>query len=214
MRVAIAGGHGQIALRLTRLLHDRGDEVTSLVRNEDHFDDVWEAGGEPVLCDLESASAGKVVQALDSVDAIVFAAGAGPGSGSARKETMDFGGAVKLIDAAKINGIDRYVMVSSTGANANAEGDDTFAAYLRAKGKADDALIASGLDYTVIRPTGLTDDPGDGLVHIAERVKRGKVPRDDVAAVIAAALQEPATSGRVFGVADGDQPIDEAIRSL
>ena len=214
MKVGIAGGHGQIALRLTRLLQARGDEVVSLVRNEDHFDDVRAAGGEPVLCDLESASAGKVVQALGSLDSIVFAAGAGPGSGSARKETMDFRGAVKLIDAAKIIGIARYVMVSSTGANANAQGGDTFAVYLRAKGQADEALIASGLDYTVVRPTGLTNDPGDGRVHIADRVRRGKVPRDDVAAVIAAALHEPATIGKVFEVADGDQPIDDALLSL
>ena len=105
MQVAIAGGHGQIALRLTRLLRDRGDTIRSFIRNPDHSDDVRDAGGEPVVCDLESSGDDEVVEALGSCDAVVFAAGAGPGSGPERKETMDYGGAVKLIRAAKANGI-------------------------------------------------------------------------------------------------------------
>jgi nucleoside-diphosphate-sugar epimerase len=214
MKVVIAGGHGKIALRLTRLLNERGDTVRSIIRKPEQVDDIRDAGAEPVLCDLESAGTDEVSEAVGAADAVVFAAGAGPGSGSARKETMDYGGAVKLMGAARTNGIGRYVMISSVGANASATGDDTFSVYLRAKGRADEELVKSGLDYTVVRPTGLTDDAGDGRVRVGDRVGRGRVPRDDVAAVIAAALREPATVGKVFEVTDGDQPIEEALRSL
>jgi nucleoside-diphosphate-sugar epimerase len=214
MEVVIAGGHGKIALRLARLLNERGDTVRSIIRKPEQVDDVRDAGAEPVLCDLESADADEVSEAVGPADAVVFSAGAGPGSGSARKETMDYGGAVKLMEAARTNGIRRYVMVSSVGANASASGNDTFSVYLRAKGRADEELVKSGLDFTVVRPTGLTDDPGDGRVRIGDRVGRGRVPRDDVAAVIAGALREPATVGKVFEVTDGDQPLEQALRSL
>jgi uncharacterized protein YbjT (DUF2867 family) len=214
MRVTIAGGHGQIALRLARLLGKQGDEVRSLIRNPDHADDVRAAGAEPVVCDLEAASEDEVAEAVGSIDAVVFAAGAGPGSGPERKETMDYGGAVKLIAAAKRNGIRRYVMVGSMGADPDAEGDDTFAAYLRAKGRADAELEASGLDYTIVRPGRLTNDPGSGRVRVGERVGRAEVSRDDVAAVLAAVLHEPATIGRAFEVVAGDVAIEEALAQL
>jgi uncharacterized protein YbjT (DUF2867 family) len=211
VRVAIAGGHGKIALRLTRLLSERGDEVRSLIRNADHSDDVRAAGGEPVVCDLEAAGEDEVATAVGPADAVVFAAGAGPGSGSDRKWSMDHGGAVKLIAAAKTNGIERYLIISSMGANPDAEGDDTFAVYLRAKGRADADLAASGLDYTIVRPGRLTDEPGTGRVRIGERVGRGEIPRDDVAAVLVAILDDPATAGRVLEVVSGDDPIEEAL---
>jgi uncharacterized protein YbjT (DUF2867 family) len=213
MRVAIAGGHGQIALRLARLLSDRGEEVRSLVRNPDHGADVRDAGAEPVVCDLEHASEDELVRAIEGSDAVVFAAGAGPGSGPARKETMDYGGAVKLIAAARAAGIRRYLMISSMGADPNAEGEG-FAVYLRAKGRADAELAASGLDHTIVRPGRLTDDPGTGRVQLGERVERSDVPRDDVAAVLAACLDEPRTIGRTFGLVAGEVPVDEAVRSL
>ena len=159
MRVAIAGGHGQIALRLAKIMSERGDEVVALIRNPDHADEVKRAGAEPAVVDLEHASEDEVASAISGSDAVVFAAGAGPGSGAERKETMDYGGAVKLIAAAQQAGVGRYVIVSSMGANPNATGDDTFSIYLRATGRADDAVRASGLDATVIRPGGLTTTP-------------------------------------------------------
>jgi uncharacterized protein YbjT (DUF2867 family) len=167
-----------------------------------------------VVCDLEEASEDEVAEAVDGVDAVVFAAGAGPGSGTDRKWTMDYGGAAKLIAAAKARGIDRYVMVSSMGANPEAVGDDTFAAYLRAKGKADAELVGSGLDYTIVRPTRLTDDAGAGRVDVGAAVGRGQVTRDDVAAVLAVTLRAPNTVGKLFEVREGDTPIEEAIASL
>ena len=127
---------------------------------------------------------------------------------------MDYGGAVKLIAAAQARGISRYVIVSSQGADANAEGDDTFAVYLQAKGKADEELRDSGLDYTIVRPTGLTDEPGTGTVEIAEQVERGQISRDDVAAVLVAVLDEPGTIGKTFALGPGDVPIEDAVAQL
>ena len=214
MRVAIAGGHGQIALRLAKVLSQRGDEAVALIRNPDHAEDVREAGAEPVVADLEHASEGDVAQAIAGSDAVVFAAGAGPGSGPARKDTMDYGGAVKLIAAAKQAGVPRYVIVSSMGANPDAPADDTFSVYLRAKGRADDAVRASGLDWTVVRPGGLTNDAGTGRVNLGENAPRGQFARDDVAAVLAAVLDSPSTIGRTVDLIGGDTPITEAVAAI
>jgi nucleoside-diphosphate-sugar epimerase len=214
MRVAIAGGHGQIALRLAKVLSQHGDEAVALIRNPDHADDVRQARAEPVLVDLEHADEDEVAQAIAGCDAIVFAAGAGPGSGAERKETMDYGGAVKLIAAAKQARVDRYVIVSSMGANPEIPGDDTFSVYLRAKGRADDAVLASGLDATVVRPGGLTNTAGTGRVRLGESVPRGQVPRDDVAAVLAAVLDSPNTIGRTVDLIGGDTPIAEAVKAI
>jgi nucleoside-diphosphate-sugar epimerase len=214
MRVAIAGGHGQIALRLAKVLSQHGDEAVALIRNPDHADDVRQARAEPVLVDLEHADEDEVAQAIAGCDAIVFAAGAGPGSGAERKETMDYGGAVKLIAAAKQARVDRYVIVSSMGANPEIPGDDTFSVYLRAKGRADDVVLASGLDATVVRPGGLTNNAGTGRVRLGESVPRGQVPRDDVAAVLAAVLDSPNTIGRTVDLIGGDTPIAEAVKAI
>jgi cytosine deaminase len=195
-RVAIAGGHGQIALRLAKVLLRRGDEAVALIRNPDHANEMRQAGAEPAVVDLEQASEEDVAQAIAGSDAVVFAAGAGPGSGPARKETMDYGGAVKLIAAAKQARVGRYVIVSSMGADPNTPGDDTFSVYLRAKGKADDAVRGSGLDATVVRPGGLTNDVGTGRVNLGGSLPRGRVPRDDVAAVLVAVLTRRTQSAR------------------
>jgi uncharacterized protein YbjT (DUF2867 family) len=214
VRVAIAGGHGQIALRLAKIMSERGDEVVALIRNPDHADEVRDAGAEPAVVDLEHASEDEVANAINGSDAVVFAAGAGPGSGSERKETMDYGGAVKLIAAAKQAGVGRYVIVSSMGANPTATGNDTFSVYLRAKGRADEAVRASGLDATVVRPGGLTNDAGTGRVRLGESLPRGQVTRDDVAAVLVAVLDSPSTIGRTADLIGGDTPIAEAVAAL
>jgi uncharacterized protein YbjT (DUF2867 family) len=214
--VAIAGGHGQIALRLARLLSARGDRVRGLIRNLDQAPDLHEAGAEPVMCDLETADATAVVDAITGADAIVFAAGAGPGSGAERKHTMDHGGATKTIEAARAAGVNRYVIISSMGADSPpppGEGD-VFGEYLRAKAAADADVAASGLEYTIVRPGGLTTDPGTGRVNAAPSVPRGSIPRDDVAAVLVAVLDDPRTSGLTFELVSGDTPIADALVAL
>jgi uncharacterized protein YbjT (DUF2867 family) len=216
MRTVIAGGHGQIALRLERLLAARGDTVGGLIRNPAQADDLAKAGAEPIVLDLESASADTVAQALHGADAAVFAAGAGPGSGVDRKQTVDRDAAVLLADAAERAGVRRFLVVSSMGADAGSTySEPVFAAYLRAKGAADDAVRArTSLDWTILRPGALTDEPGTGKVRLAERTGRGSVPRDDVAAVLVALLDTPATAGMTLELVSGDTAVASAVSGL
>jgi uncharacterized protein YbjT (DUF2867 family) len=214
MDIVIAGGHGQIALHLERLLSSADHRVRGLIRNPDHEADLRDAGAESLLADLEALDVDALAGALGSADAIVFAAGAGPGSGPQRKWTLDYAGAVKLMEVARRNGIGRYVIVSSMGADPEADDDGGFGTYLRAKGQADKKLAESGLAYTVVRPGGLTDDPGTGRVNIGLGLGRGQVPRADVAAVLAAVLATPSTAGVTFDLLSGEATIPEAIGSL
>jgi uncharacterized protein YbjT (DUF2867 family) len=218
MRVVIAGGHGKIALILERLLSERGDSVVGLIRNPDHAADLEAAGAEALVVDLENVSVDDVAAHLQGVDAVVFAAGAGPGSGAARKETVDRDAAILLADAAEAAKVRRYVMVSSINANAEAPddvGDPVFVAYLRAKGAADDNVRArEALDSTIVRPGRLTDDAGTGRVHIADETGYGSIPREDVAAVLLAVLDTPATAGQTFQLISGDNPVGEAVTTL
>ncbi|MFE4830943.1 SDR family oxidoreductase [Streptomyces sp. NPDC056672] len=214
MRIVIAGGHGQIALRLERLLAERGNEVAGIIRNPGQAEDLRKAGAEPVVLDLESASVEEVSEALKGADAVVFAAGAGAGSGTARKETVDRGAAVLLADAAERAGVRRYLLVSSIGANPDHRGDDVFDVYLRAKGAAEeDVRSRSALDWTILRPGMLTNDPGTGLVSLARSVGRGPVPRDDVAAVLAELLESPDTTGLTLELISGTVPVAEATKA-
>jgi uncharacterized protein YbjT (DUF2867 family) len=212
MNVVIAGGHGKIGLRLGQLLAERGDRARGLVRKREYEDDLAAVGVEPVLCDLEGGC--DVAAAVEGADAVVFAAGAGSGSGPDRKWTVDYAGAAKLIVAALARGARRYVMVSAMGAGSPPPGDEVFAIYLRAKAKADQELQASGLDWTIARPGRLTDDPGTGLISVGERLDRGEIPREDVAATLVAVLDEPATVGAVFDLVSGESPIREALAAL
>lgn len=214
MRVVIAGGHGQIALRLTRLLAQRGDAAVGIVRNPDHVGDVREAGGEAAVLDLEQSTVEDVAAALIGADAAVFAAGAGPGSGAARKDTVDRAASVLFADAAEAAGVRRFLQVSAMGLDrANDPSmDEVFAAYLRAKDAADqDVMARTGLDWTILRPGRLTNDPAAGTVTLAEHVSPGAVTRDDVAAVLLALLDRPDTAGRVYELIGGDTPIESAL---
>lgn len=214
MDVAIAGGHGSIALLLTERLAARDDVVTGIIRAEDQADGLRAAGSEPVVLDLEEAESPEIADAIAGSDAVVFAAGAGPGSGAERKETVDHGAAVKLIEACGQADVSRYVMISAMGTDDPPNGDDVFSVYLRAKARADRALMASGLDWTIVRPGRLTDEPATGEVRLARHVERGEIPRADVAAVVAATLDDPRTSGHVFEVVSGDVPVADALDRL
>ena len=211
MVVAIAGAHGKIAMRLIGLLMAGGDTVIGLIRNPDHAAELKERGASPVVCDLESAAVQEVAEAIEGADAAVFAAGAGPGSGAARKLTMDRDGAIKLLTAATAANVRRYVIVSSVGAEDPPPGDDVFNVYLRAKAQADAAVQASDRDWTVLRPGGLTDDPGTGRVRLDSAPFRGRVPRDDIAAVLARLLPDPRAFHRILYVNGGSEPIEEAL---
>ena len=213
MDVAIAGGHGKIGMQLGALLSGRGDRVRGLIRNPSQVEDLRRVGVEPVVCDLEGDD--DLAAAVRGAEAIVFTAGAGPGSGAERKRTMDLGGALKLIDAAKAARIRRYLMVSAMGAaDPPAEGGEVYGEYLRAKAEADRALQASGLDYTIVRPGRLTDDPASGRISVGEHLGRREVSRTDVAATLAAALVTSNTIGVTFELLAGETPIEEALAAL
>lgn len=211
MDVAIAGGHGQIGLQLGRMLAARGDRVRGLIRNDDQSGDLREAGVTPVVVDLEHAPAADLAAAIAGADAVVFAAGAGPGSGAARKETMDFRGAVVLLEAAHSARVSRYVMISAMGTDHPPQGDEVFAVYLRAKARADQEVMASDRNWTVVRPGRLTNDEPTGQVALARHVPRGAVSRADVAAVVVAVLDDDRTVGRIFELVGGDTAVDSAV---
>ena len=216
MRTVIAGGHGQIALRLERLLAARGDVAIGLIRNPEHAADLSAAGAEPVVADLERVSVASLAAQLAGADAVVFAAGAGPGSGDARKDTVDRGACELLADAAQAAGVRRFVQVSSMGANLeDMTGiDPGFASYLRAKGAAEADLRERDLDWTILRPGGLINEPGTGLIKLAPSTGRGSIPRDDVAAVLLALLDAPTTVGRTLELISGNQAVGAAVAGL
>lgn len=216
MRVVIAGGHGKIALILEKLLADRGDSVAGLIRNPDHGDDLRAVGADPLVLDLENASVDEVAGHLDGADAVVFAAGAGPGSGIDRKTTVDRDAAILLADAAEAAGVARYLMVSAMGADQPASGDDpVFTAYLKAKAAADQSVRArAGLNSTIVRPGLLTDESATGRVRVAESTGRGSIPRADVAAMLVALLDSPATGDVTFELISGDMSVEEAVAVL
>jgi uncharacterized protein YbjT (DUF2867 family) len=212
MDVLVAGGHGQIARHLLRLLAEHGHHGRGLIRNPDHAPDLEADGAVPVLCDLEHDDP---LPHIGAAEAIVFAAGAGPGSGPERKRTVDYEGAVKLIRAAEELGVRRYVIVSSMGADDPASASEAMRPYQQAKHDADQALATSTLDWTIVRPGGLTDDPGSGRVALAERLGRsGQVTRQDVALVLLECLGADNTIRRTFEVLEGDVPVREAVAAL
>jgi nucleoside-diphosphate-sugar epimerase len=212
MEVLIAGGHGQIALRLERLLAQAGHRPRGLIRNPAHTHDLEAAGAEPVLCDLEHDDPRPH---LGAADAIVYAAGAGPGSGAERKRTMDYGGAVKLIEAARELGVARWIMVSSMGAGDPESASEQMRPYQQAKHDADEALASSGLGWTIVRPGRLTNEPGSGFVEAAAQLNRyGEIPRDDVALVLLECLDAPNTIGVTFELLAGETPARDAVRAL
>ena len=209
--MAIAGGHGKIALQLTRRLSARGETVVGLIRKPEHADDIRAAGGQPVLCDLETASVPEIARAIARASAVVFAAGAGPGSSAQRKLTVDRDGAIKLLQAAVAAGVPRYEMISSVGAENPPDDDDVFSVYLRAKAEADAALQASDREWTIVRPGRLTDEPGTGRVRVDLEPLRGDVPRADVAAVLDDLLERADAARRVLYLNAGETDLTQAL---
>jgi uncharacterized protein YbjT (DUF2867 family) len=214
MEIVIAGGHGKIALLTEELLADAGRTVRALIRNPAHEAEVEATGAQSLVADLEQLEPEQLATLLHGADAVVFAAGAGPGSGPERKWTVDYGGAAKLTEACTRSGVDRYVMVSARGADADAPDDGGFGTYLKAKGKADAELQASGLQYTILRPVGLTDEPATGAISTEPDSGVETIPRADVAAVIVAVLDEPRTAGLTIVLRSGSETVAAAIESL
>lgn len=212
-RIVLIGGHGKISQLLTSLLVANGDEVVSVFRNPEHRGAIEALGAEAFVCDVETASVADLVPALTGADAVVFAAGAGAGSGAARKRTVDFEGSVKAAAAAAEAGVARFVQVSAIGVDDGPapDADDVWTAYVEAKRDADSELRRSELKWTILRPGALTDDEPTGLVTLAEHTERDSIPRADVAAVIAAVLTFPDSSGHSWDLIAGETPIPAAV---
>lgn len=198
------------------MLVERGDSVVGLIRDPEHADDLRADGVEPLVVDLERLDATAVASAVSGADAAVFAAGAGPGSGVARKDTVDRGASVLLADACEQAGVRRFLQVSSMGAGKPTNPPDVgevFGAYLDAKRAAEQDLRRRDLDWTVLRPGRLTDDVATGHVEIAASVDRAEVTRHDVAAVLVALLDEPASARCALELVNGPTPITDALRA-
>jgi len=215
MIVATVGGHGQIARLLTRLLVARGHRVRAIVRNPDHVADVEGDGAEAVVCDIEAEDGSSSLEAaFEGTDAVVFAAGAGPGSSAERKHTVDRDGVTKTVAGAERAGVGRLVVIGAMGTDDPPDDDSVFGVYLRAKADADRIALASGLEVTVVRPGGLTDDEGTGHITIGRHVDRSSIPRADVAAVVAHVLDEPGSIGHIVEIVGGPTPIPEAVAEI
>jgi uncharacterized protein YbjT (DUF2867 family) len=214
MKVLVAGASGKIGKRLVRRLVERGHDVRGMARKDEQLEELEGMGAEPFRLDLESDADEKVGEAARGCDAIVFTAGAGPGSGAARKETMDYGGVVKLIEAADKENVRRYVIVSSMG-YADPGGRGEMEQYLLAKLKADVAVQTSDLEYTVIRPGRLTDDDDAGNIDAAPQLGRyGETPREAVAAAIVESLELENTKRRAIEILSGEKPVRDALAEI
>ncbi len=211
MRVLVAGANGQVGQHIVRLLAERDHQVQAMIRDQDQAQRLRELGGEPVVADLE----GDVSHTVQGSDAVIFSAGGGPGSSAEKKETVDYGGASKLIQAAIEHGVNRYLMVSTVGAQDPENANEKMQPYLRAKARADEELKHSGLDYTIVRPGPLTDEQGTGRIDASTELGRRKeIPREDVARTIVVALEQRNTVGKTFEVFAGETPVEEALESL
>ena len=215
MRIAVVGGHGQIARHLLVELRRSEHDAVALVRREEYRVELESRGAQVRLLDLEKEDAAAFAAAFEGCDAVVFAAGGGPDGNIERKRTVDLEGSLKSIEGAERAGISRFVQISAIGVDdpLSADTEPVWRAYVEAKRDADSALRASGLDWTIIRPGRLTDEPATGLVALGEDVERGDVPRADVAAVVAAVVGVPSTHGRQWNLVGGRVPLTEAVRA-
>jgi uncharacterized protein YbjT (DUF2867 family) len=214
MRIVIAGGHGQIAQQFGRLVGAAGHQPVGMIRNPEQIPDLQEAGIEPAMIDLEATDLDEMTEIVRGAGAVVFAAGGGPDGNAERKETVDKGAAIMLADAAEAAGVRRYLMISAMGTEkADPESDDVMQVYLRAKQAADDNIRSRDLDWTIVRPGGLTDDVPTGRVQLGA-LERGTVTRGDVAHVLAEVVESGNTIGKTFDVLGGDEPVKEAVAKL
>jgi len=211
--IAIVGGAGQIA----RLVHPRlihaGHQPRALVRRQEQADELERSGVETRLFDLETQDDEALRAALEGADAVIFAAGGGPDGNAGRKRTVDLEGSIRSAQAAEALGIARFVQVSAIGVD-EPLGDDVenvWRVYVEAKRDADDHLRKSSLSWTILRPGRLTDDEGTGHVTLGHDVARGDIPRDDVAAVIAAVVDDGRSVRQQWDLVGGTTPVLDAV---
>ncbi len=214
-KVAIVGGHGKIAQLLITALAERGHQPLALVRKPEQTAALEALGAETAMLDIEADAAARFAEVFAGADAVVFAAGGGGDGDIDRKKSVDLGGSLKSIEGATSAGVKRFVQISAIGVDAEVPEDTepVWRAYVEAKRDADTALRGSELDWTIIRPGGLTDDPATGSVALAPELDRGEVTRADVAAVIAACLEDDRTIGKQWTLTEGEKTVREAMEA-
>lgn len=212
-KVAIVGGHGKIAQLLITALVERGHQPVALVRKPEQTAELEALGAETAMLDIEADDAPRFAEVFAGADAVVFAAGGGGDGDINRKKSVDLGGSLKSIEGATSAGVRRFVQISVIGVDADIPEDTepVWRAYVEAKRDADTALRGSDLDWTIIRPGALTDDPATDAIALAPDLERGEVTRADVAAVIAACLEDDRTIGQQWTLTEGDRTVTEAI---
>lgn len=213
MKVLIIGANGQIGHRLVEQLKQSQHQPIPMVRKEEDLATFKDKGTEPVLADLEK----DISHAFEGVDAVVFTAGSGAHTGKDKTELVDKEGAVKAINVAKAKGIRRFIMVSAFGADFEPKDwPDSMQHYYEAKSAADNYLISSGLEYTILKPGRLTNENGTGKIDLGVRTKdrSGAIPREDVAATIKLIIDRPNTFKASYEMLQGDTPITEAVKSV
>lgn len=214
MKVLVIGANGQIGKQLVSILSDNDHRVRAMVRDENQREELEKRGGEVVVADLE----GDFRRALEGCDAVIFTAGSGAHTGPDKTELVDRQGAMKAVDLAVEHNMKRFLMVSSMNADTPEDGPEHMRHYFKAKGDADRHLQKSGLNYTIVRPGRLSNDPGIGNIeaakHIENRSRERQIPREDVAHVMVASLDMENTYRSTFEVLSGDDPIRQALESV
>ena len=213
-RVAIIGGHGKVALHLTKILTGQGHQVSSIFRNPDHSSVVEQAGATPVAADVSKLSVSDMAEVFRGHDAVVWSAGAG-GSSADATYAVDGAAAIRSMDAAEVASVGRYVMVSYLGAGKDhgVPEDDSFFPYAEAKAAADEHLRKSKLAWTILGPGALTTDPGTGTIEVSDKPQQDSVPREDVALVAAVVLGNLGTVDKTIQFNSGETPVAEAIEA-
>ncbi len=214
MKVLVVGANGKIGKKLVDLLQNENKHaVRAMVRSEEQSEAYANKGIETVLANLEG-SVDELAEAMKGCDAIVFTAGSGGSTGADKTLLIDLDGAVKTVEAAEKVGIDRFIMVSALQAHKRENWNEHILPYYVAKHYADRMLLASNLNYTIIRPGGLTDETATGRIQLGENLTRGFIPRGDVAKVIAASLDDSRTYKRSFDLVSGEEQLPEAFNQL
>ncbi|MDQ0352290.1 uncharacterized protein YbjT (DUF2867 family) [Alkalibacillus filiformis] len=215
-KVLVVGANGQIGKHLVASIQESDQlEAKAMIRKKDQASFFKDLGADVAVADLEGEIE-DIKKAAEDVDAIVFTAGSGPHTGKDKTIMIDLDGAVKTIEAAKQANVKRFIMVSSfdTTREAIQSAPESFAPYVAAKHYADEWLKDTNLDYTIVHPGILTNDDGKGQVSLSGKSEPTEVPREDVAKVIKAALENDNTIGKSFKAIKGNQAIEDAIKTV
>ncbi|MGN7311948.1 SDR family oxidoreductase [Alkalicoccobacillus gibsonii] len=214
MKVLVVGANGQIGKQVVEKIQKEGKHTAkAVVRKEEQLSQFQDLGAETALVDLEG-SIDDIAEAAKGTDAVIFAAGSGGHTGADKTILIDLDGAIKTVEAAKQAGVKRFLMVSAIGVHRRENWSSEIQHYSAAKHYADIWLENSGLDYTIVRPGGLTNDEGTGKVVAGKDLDRGYIPREDVANTLVAALDEESVINKGFDLVSGDRSVEEALKEV